>query len=176
MRPFEKGLLLRSGSLHGYKQVSAACFPVSIQPLLCGSHMHTWLVFLSVYINKFHLERGERCPLRPNDASSLAGGVKGDVSLLLGDQSWSGKISGPKPARENLPARLYLLLSLKLSALSSVRLLKNCERKDGAQSVGWSTGWTAHYWERLTRTWWCLSVWQWPRRAAAVVKAATARF
>ncbi|KAF0030842.1 hypothetical protein F2P81_017573 [Scophthalmus maximus] len=39
------------------------------------------------------------------NAFSLAGGVKGDVSWLLGDQSESGgKISGPKPAGENLPA------------------------------------------------------------------------
>jgi len=33
---------------------------------------------------------------RSTVASALAGGVKGDVSWLLGDQSWPGKISGPK--------------------------------------------------------------------------------
>lgn len=53
-------------------------------------------------------------PQTPN-ASSLAGGVKGDVSWLLGDQSWPGKISGPKPAEENLPACLFHVFSLPLS-------------------------------------------------------------
>lgn len=48
-------------------------------------------------------EKGQNAT-RTTSASSLAGGVKGDVSLLLGDQCWPGKISSPKPAKENLPA------------------------------------------------------------------------
>lgn len=58
--------------------------------------------------------KGRAAASQTTSASSLAGGVKGDVSWLLGDQSWPGKISGPKPAEENLPACLFHLLSLSL--------------------------------------------------------------
>lgn len=55
--------------------------------------------------------KGRAAESQTTNASSLAGGVKGDVSWLLGDQSWPGKISGPKPAEENLPACLFHLFS-----------------------------------------------------------------
>lgn len=70
-------------------------------------------------INLYYLEGeskgggGAAAPQTTN--ASLAGGVKGNVSWLLGDQSWLGKISGPKPAKENLPACFFHLFSPSLS-------------------------------------------------------------
>lgn len=55
--------------------------------------------------------KGRAAASQTTNASSLAGGVKGGVSWLLGDQSWPGKISNPKPAEENLPACLFHLFS-----------------------------------------------------------------
>lgn len=55
--------------------------------------------------------KGRAAASQTTNVSSLAGGVKGGVSWLLGDQSWPGKISNPKPAEENLPACLFHLFS-----------------------------------------------------------------
>lgn len=124
-----------------------------------------------------------RAAPQTTNASSLAGGVQGNVSWLLGDQSWLGKISGCKPAEGNHPACFFhffplcLSVSLTLTMFFSSYLFFCTERekKCNVQFVGWSTGWTAHHWELPTRTWWCLSVWRWPARAVAALRAAVRR-
>lgn len=108
------------------------------------------------------------------NASSLAGGVKGSVSWLLGDQSWLEKISGPKPAKENLPACFSHVFSASFSvylhSLPSFTL-----RARGKCAARWSSRWAARYRGLPARTWWCLSVSQWPTRAVAALRAATGK-
>lgn len=92
IKPFERGWLLRSGSLHGYEQVgdgTTLCLPAC--HLFSLGLQRRWLLRLCE-INLCFLERE---PKRNSSASPLAGGVQGDVSWLLGDQSWPGKISLP---------------------------------------------------------------------------------
>lgn len=64
-------------------------------------------VYLLGEINVYCLEGGAES--QTTGASSLSDSVKGNVSWLLGDQSWPRKISGPKPAEENLPASSIFL-------------------------------------------------------------------
>lgn len=82
--------------------------------------------------------KGRAAASQTTNASSLAGGVKGDVSWLLGDQSWPGKISGPKPAEENLPACLFHFFSPPpfIWAATFLRFTLREKGKSRAQSWG----------------------------------------
>lgn len=90
---------------------TTACLPAYIHAELYGAIIIIGSVLGK--INLYYLEGGAAAPQTTN--ASLAGGVKGNVSWLLGDQSWLGKISGLKPAKENLPACFFHLFSPSLS-------------------------------------------------------------
>lgn len=88
---------------------------------------------------------GRAAASQTTNGSSLAGGVKDNVSWLLGDQSWPGKISGPKPAEENLPACLSIFLSSVQPPFSYKRICAGrCAWNDplGEQLItgGWQRG------------------------------------
>lgn len=74
-----------------------------------------------------------RAAPQTTNASSLAGGVKGNISWLLGDQSWLGKISGCKPAEGNHPASFhffFLCLSHSHHVFLQLPFLLHGERKE----------------------------------------------
>ncbi|TNN45645.1 GRAM domain-containing protein 1B [Liparis tanakae] len=109
---------------------TTGCPPGCVRTELHGAHM---MIRLPAW-------QDQHVPFRRSTvASALAGGVKGDVSWLLGDQSWPGKISGSKPAKEEIaPPASSIFPFLSLSLHLSVRYLSSAEgeRKEQRAFLG----------------------------------------